>query len=91
MARVASFSPEPSEDTDDATRAQINYMPNKSHVIIIIITIHKAKSSKILNILLNVPFREPNGNVRAANAFIARQRNDLERAVHYLAARSDDN
>ena len=38
MARVVLFAPEPSEGSYDATRAQTNYVPNKSHVIVIIIT-----------------------------------------------------
>ena len=38
MARVASFAPERSEGANDATRVTNNlYMPDKSHVIIIII------------------------------------------------------
>ena len=37
MARVASVAPERSEGANDATRDTKNYMPDKSHVIIIII------------------------------------------------------
>ena len=48
-----------SKGTNDATRAQINYVPNKSHVIIIIVN-RQGQIIQNIESLLNVPFREPN-------------------------------
>ena len=52
MARVhvASFAPKQSEGENDATRDTKNYLPDKSHVIIIIIN----TQGQILQIVKNV-------------------------------------
>ena len=62
---------------------QINYMPDKSHVIITVITTPG-------QIVQNLEHLIDHSFSRAKHLHPAK-RNDFKRAVHYLAARSDDN
>ena len=70
------------------TRAQHKEIMCPTEVMLLSLSLHKAKSSKILNILLTVPFAGKCAGALQMHLPPAK-RNDTERVVH-LAAHSDD-